>query len=243
MLYYPTIVEGELKGIFTSWDECKEYVHGIKGKKFYKKTNNIEEVIRLLRENGATDEDIKIELDKNQFAYNESIFKENVNTNVKSSNKSKKEIIEIKTKDKYCAYVDGSYNKKTNTYGYGLVIVYNNEIVYEENDSGNDAEVARMFQVGGELLGATRAIAFAVENGFEDIIVFYDYKGIECWANEDWRTKKLATIKYKKDYDMMKKLVNIKFVKVKAHVKKSERNFHNNMNERADQLAKEAVGI
>ena len=60
-----------------------------------------------------------------------------------------KELIEENKKDAY-AYVDGSYNQSTNTYGYGGFIKYNSKIE-KFSGSGNDKEMALMRNVAGEI--------------------------------------------------------------------------------------------
>ena len=133
------------------------------------------------------------------------------------------------------AYVDGSYNAATSTYGYGVVIVDGDDF-YEFSGSGNDVEMASMRNVAGEVLGSQRAISEAIAMGLSSIVVHYDYQGIECWANGSWKRNKNGTIAYHDFIQNAKDLIEIKFVKVKAHSGVE-------LNEKVDKLAKEAVGI
>lgn len=133
------------------------------------------------------------------------------------------------------AYVDGSYNAATSTYGYGVVIV-DGEDVYEFSGSGNDAEMASMRNVAGEVLGSQRAITEAIAMGLNSLVVYYDYKGIECWADGSWKRNKNGTIAYHDFVQSTKGLIDVKFVKVKAHSGVE-------LNEKVDKLAKTAVGI
>jgi ribonuclease HI len=133
------------------------------------------------------------------------------------------------------AYVDGSYNAATSTYGYGVVLV-DGDNVYEFSGSGSDAEMASMRNVAGEVLGSQRAITEAIAMGLNSIVVHYDYQGIECWANGSWKRNKNGTIAYYDFIQNAKDLIDIKFVKVKAHSGVE-------LNEKVDKLAKEAVGI
>ena len=64
------------------------------------------------------------------------------------------------------AYVDGSYNATTKTYGFGAVLMFNNN-EYEFMGSGNDAEMTTMRNVSGEILGSQKAITEAINLGFD----------------------------------------------------------------------------
>lgn len=133
------------------------------------------------------------------------------------------------------AYVDGSFNPTTNTYGYGVCLyVYGTE--YEFTDSGNSAEMVSMRNVAGEVLGAMCAIRNAIKIGITDLTIYYDYMGIEKWATGEWKRNKSGTIRYYEYVQSVKDKVNIKFVKVKAHS-------GNVFNDKADELAKLAVGL
>lgn len=133
------------------------------------------------------------------------------------------------------AYVDGSYNAETKVYGYGVVLDVNGER-YEFFGNGDDPEMAVMRNVSGEILGATRAIQEAMKMGLPKLVIYYDYQGIESWANGDWKRNKKYTIKYHEFVQGARKRIQIEFKKVKAHTGVE-------LNEVVDKLAKKAVGI
>ena len=113
------------------------------------------------------------------------------------------------------AYVDGSYNQNTSTYGY-------------------DPEMASMRNVSGEILGAEAAMKKAEELGIKELTLYFDYIGIEAWVTGKWRANKEGTQRYR---DVMRESsVKIVFKKVKGHSGVQG-------NEEADLLAKEAVGL
>lgn len=131
-------------------------------------------------------------------------------------------------------YVDGSYSVETGYAGYGIVYIYNGEVIDSKN--GSTKRYADMRNVAGELFGAGIGIKWAVEKGYKEVYLHYDYAGIEHWATGFWKCKQEGTINYKKFMDSYADVIKINFVKVKSH----SGDYYNDM---ADKLAKEAVGI
>lgn len=144
-----------------------------------------------------------------------------------SKNKLVREFVE--------AYVDGSYSAEKKMYSYGVVILCGN-LKEEFSGKGNDEENLSMRNVAGELLGAMEAIKWAVKNKKNDIKIYYDYEGIEKWALGLWKTNKKGTKAYKEFIDGVKGIININFIKVKAHSGVY-------YNEEADRLAKAELSI
>lgn len=133
------------------------------------------------------------------------------------------------------AYVDGSYDVKKHQYGSGMVILWKGE-KQGFSFEGDAPELADMRNVAGEIVGAQRAMAFAVENNAKKVVIYYDYEGIEKWCTGAWKAKKEGTQMYAKTYEKLKKHIEIEFVKVRAHT-------GNKYNEEADILAKKAIGL
>ena len=75
------------------------------------------------------------------------------------------------------AFVDGSYNKVANVYGYGGFLMANGE-KYVLQGSGNEAELVEMNNVAGEIAGAMAAVNKALELGLKELDSYYDYMGI-----------------------------------------------------------------
>ena len=76
------------------------------------------------------------------------------------------------------AFVDGSFNISTSVYGYGGFIEYKGER-YELMGSGNDADMASMRNVAGEVLGSMAAVKIAVELGLENcpfIMIIWEFR-------------------------------------------------------------------
>lgn len=147
---------------------------------------------------------------------------------------NKKSDLDNQNNENY-AFVDGSFNKKTNTYGYGGFIVINGEKIIL-NGSGNKVAMAAMRNVAGEILGCMAAVEVALVKGLKNLTIYYDYPGIEMWATGKWKRNKLETTVYHDYMQSVKDEIDIKFVHVKGHTGVAG-------NEEADKMAKKAVGI
>ena len=133
------------------------------------------------------------------------------------------------------SFVDGSFNPEKNIYGCGgFLFINGDKHIIQASD--NDEEMATMRNVAGEILGATLAIKQAIHFGCKEITIYYDYLGIEMWATNEWKANKKGTIEYKNFIEESRKVIDIKFKKVKGHSGIEG-------NEEADKLAKESVGV
>ncbi len=130
------------------------------------------------------------------------------------------------------AYVDGSYLEATGQFSCGVVFFHGGQ---EEQYSRlfEDQELAGMRNVAGEIKGAETAMRFCLERGIRSLTIYYDYEGIEKWCTGEWEARKPGTIRYREFYEDVSRQVEIHFVKVKGHS-------HNQYNDLADQLAREA---
>ena len=194
------VKQGKKMGIFTTWDECKQNVHGYSGaayKSFASKADAEKYLHGDSNSEKANDEPVTAELEA-------------------------------------VAYVDGSFNNKTSEFSFGAVVFFQGEQL-NFAEKFNDPELVTMRNVAGEIKGSERAMAFAAENGAKNLTIHHDYEGISKWCTGDWQAKKPGTIAYKEYFDGIKKNINIKFVKVKAHS-------GDEYNDLADKLAKDAFG-
>lgn len=144
----------------------------------------------------------------------------------------------LEFKTPFAIFVDGSYKEADNMYSYGMVVVdvKTDEAIHEEHGLGTSQEAAELRNVSGEMKGAMRALQYCKEENIKAISLCYDYTGIEAWATGKWQRKNKFTQAY---YDYMTKLflaVEVTFVKIKGHS-------NNKWNDKADELAKEALGI
>lgn len=131
-------------------------------------------------------------------------------------------------------YVDGSYNKDTKAYGYGMVIITDTDTL-SKNGCGVDIE--GVWNIAGEVTGAVKAIEYALENGYDELTICHDYEGIQKWADGEWRAKKKISsdyVKYVNDARQSGLVINFRWVK--GHL-------GDPYNEQADRLAKQAIII
>lgn len=155
--------------------------------------------------------------------------------------KNIKKVLPFNLKDVAYAYVDGSVSKLNNgdkVYGYGLCVIKNGEVLYEDCGASADKETAESYQIGGELLGALKGVEHAISRGEERIIVVYDYMGIEMWANGTWQPKKKFVEEYVKQMQKYMNQINVDFIHVNSHIDNGT--IESNNNNLADELAKKA---
>lgn len=136
------------------------------------------------------------------------------------------------------AYVDGSFNPATNKVGSSVIFRSGTKSTEpkELEFTNENSDLDDMRNVGGEIIASTSAIHYAIQQGFKSITIYYDYMGIEKWATHEWKANNNSTKTYASMVDQFRNLIDIKFIKVKAHTGVE-------LNELADKTAKHAVGI
>lgn len=132
------------------------------------------------------------------------------------------------------AYVDGSFDKTAKRYSYGVVLIQNDQVIEEIKNSDNNPVYAESYQIAGECFGSLNAIKWAIAHQYKHISIYYDYLGIEMWARGKWKANKKVSQDYVTYFKKYAQEIEVQFVKVKAHTGVQ-------YNERADQLAKDAL--
>ena len=140
---------------------------------------------------------------------------------------------------KNIAYVDGSFDGYSKTYGFGGFIIYEEngkKCVRVVQGAGNNPEMSKMRNVAGEISGAMRIVEETIYLGLEDITLYYDYAGIENWVTGVWSCNKYETSQYASFMREASKQIRIHFHKVEGHSGDTG-------NDIVDTIAKEQSGI
>ena len=215
--------KGRKTGIFTTWDECRAQVHGFPCAEY--KSFPTMEGAKGFMELGMEGE--------NKLPFDEDT--KQPSNNINSSIATNQITQNISNEPELVAYVDGSYDRSTKRFSYGMVILENGE-EKTFNKSFSDPSLAGMRNVAGEIKGSEAAMQYALDHKIPSIIIYHDYQGIASWCNGDWKANKAGTIAYRDFYQKAKQKINIEFRKVKGHS-------NDKYNDMVDKLAKEALGI
>lgn len=194
---YFAIINGSKKGIFyDEWDNVKPYVSGYPNA-----------VYKGFMSRTAADEYV-------------SSFNKSVKDTASDADVIDK-IAKLGSKD-VIAFVHGGYKNdieknKSERYSYGVILFtkQNNKVL--ENhlfNSFSDEEGLSIESVSGGLKGVMDAISWAIKYNFSLIDIYYDYDGIEKWANGTWKAKNSLTQSYINYIDANKEKITISFSKV-----------------------------
>ena len=212
---YYVVANGRKNGIYLNWDDCKEMVQGFPNA-LYRAFEEPYKAMDFLLENTSGNVSEKVK----------ETTTNDCNKNVDENHHNA--VIE--------AYVDGSFDSSTNTYGSGVVILKNGNIIEQLSIKGDNEELLSMNNVAGEINAALLAMKYCYNNNYDNLTIYYDYNGIEKWATGEWKANKKGTQEYRQLANLYAKRLNIKFVKVKAHS-------GNQYNELADKLAKQSINL
>lgn len=138
--------------------------------------------------------------------------------------------------DTVIAFVDGSFDISTVRYSFGCILLYPDGSREELSGTGDNRNAVSSRNVAGELLGTMTAMKKTAEKGYRKMIIYHDYEGISAWFQKRWKANSWVALEYLRFSELYRSSMDIKFVKVEAHT-------GNTLNERADVLAKEALGI
>lgn len=249
------VKSGRQKGIFRTWAECSANVSGYPGAKF-KGFETFDEAKNYMGSEYLGNE-VKINVNvtvgkpvnvKTEVTVGYTGGQANVSTEVKAGYdvepiksrakvKSSKEFIdpsELRDKYDFIAYVDGSYDNLTKTYGSGVIVLGEGDEYEAYSESGHDEW--DQWNIVGELEATKLAIGIAEKQGAKSVAIYHDLKNIALWATGEWRAKNRYTQEYVRFMEDASKRLDIYFVKVKGHSKEY-------YNELADKAAKNAIGM
>ena len=241
MAFYYAVQKGKKPGVYSNWNDCKAQVTGFSGAVYKKFATRAEAEAFAAADNGYITEEpfsgLNKEAGNGNAKYSGGASSQEPQFHSVDDIKSEDIIAEFDGVDtEALAYVDGSYNIKTKKFGYGGILMRRDGTFETVQGSGADPSLATMRNVAGEIHGSMAAISTAGKQGIKSITVFYDYMGIEMWADNKWKANKEGTIEYKAFIAEMRNSMEIRFQKVAAHTGVR-------FNELVDKLAKGSVGI
>lgn len=133
------------------------------------------------------------------------------------------------------AYIDGSYDKGTNQYAYGVCIFDSTGQEVNLCNKVNYAPFASSHNIAGEIFGVLTALDWAVSNGCEKVKIYHDLEHVAKWVTGEYKADSEISKYYIEQLDKrFSGCIQYEFVKVKGHS-------NNPYNEKADQLASGAL--
>lgn len=235
---YYAVRQGRVPGVYTTWADCEKQVKGFGGA-IYKSFSTEAEARAFVEDSGLSLSDF-MSAHKSESKSSKGVKSKSISSRLVSSraqNKVSTSIVkpDFTHRNHVVAYIDGSYNKGTNTVGAGGVIFLNGNRETFSFPSTDELYTA-FWNVAGELLAAMYVMKYAVVRGVSECSLYYDYMGIEMWATKGWKRNNALTQQYAAFYDSIKDRVRVHFHKVAAHT-------GDTYNEMADALAKQGAGI
>ncbi|MDU6113265.1 MAG: ribonuclease H family protein [Paeniclostridium sordellii] len=232
---YYAVKVGKKPGIYKTWDECKEQVNKFPGA-IYKSFKTLEEAEKFSGVKTSFNENKNNKL--NNSAKKADIKKEGDLKPIRSSANVKyfEKYIEpetIKDDFDFIAFVDGSYDRVSKTFGSGIAVLdLKNDTIEEFKVAGNDKW--DQWNIVGEIEASKFAIKLGYEKEFKKICIYHDLKNIALWASGSWQAKNEYTQDYVRYVEKYSENMEITFIKVKGHS-------CNKYNDIADRLAREAI--
>src|SRR5690554_2286530 len=169
------VKSGKIPGIYQTWNQAEEQVKGFSGAE-YKSFPTLEEAERYIL---GEQSKMQSNLNGKDYDINEEIEK-------KIKNLDKDEVI---------AFVDGSYSPDVGgreKYGFGAVLFIKGHKQKQFKAYVNE-EYMDSRNVAGEITGVMESLLWTIENNKKEITIYYDYEGIEKWANKEWKANKIIT--------------------------------------------------
>lgn len=214
---YYAVRKGLKKGIFNTWDECKINVLGYSGAE-YKSFPTMEEAEEYM---GTTSEAAPVSHKDLSKATSIGSFRQESMFPIHEEEPLTKDLdeqgyLELENADIISAFVDGSYDKDIEYYGFGF-IAYGMNHIHKQNGAGNEKNMRKMRNVAGEILASIAAIEYAISKGAKKVIIYHDYIGISKWGVREWKTNKEETRAYAEKCVTLSDKIEIAFRKVAGH--------------------------
>lgn len=227
MTAYYSVKSGRKPGIYKTWQECKDQVHGYSGA-IYKKFDNIKDAENFIIGNSSETKERGLSLELKGKDSVDKISCEKLN----ASDEVEKIIAGLGEKEALC-YVDGSFNSKEKLVGFGIIMISRKG---KKTYSGCSEDHIEHRNVSGEVMASCMSLKLAMKMGIKKITIYYDYAGIRHWALGEWKANIPLTEEYRSFFKSTEGKIEVDFVKVRAHTGVL-------FNEEVDKLAKRACKI
>ena len=232
--YFYAVRKGRNPGIYTSWAECEEQVKSCSGAIFKRfSTLNEAEDFMNIKSSAKNSTEFWSGL-KGTPTRTAKVSSTSIDggSSRSSSTQIPKKIMDDEST--MVAYTDGSFQQSLGRYSYGVVVLFRGSEQYLSG-TGNNPEMAAIWNVAGEIAGAERAVEVAMEAGADTLVICHDYEGIAKWVTGEWKAGTPQTQKYRDWMRAAKEQgLRIEFKHVRGHS-------GNHYNELADALARKAM--
>ncbi len=227
--YWVLLLKGEEPKLFTSWPECEEKTRGASRavwKGFPTKDEAMEFIDGKWRGNPISE---KAKTWIEEYKTKEEQLKQDMELDTSA--------ISLEELPKYCAYVDGSYDPRSKTYGFGIVFIGDGKIE-KFYGGGKEKVLVDMGCGAGELLACIEAIKHAKTLGWSELTIIYDSELIS-WAYRGCGEKMLTQAAGQYMYDIREKIkIEVKSINGVSHTSEEDPGIT-----LADKLARKGVGI
>ena len=164
--------QGRVPGVYTTWSDCEKQVKGYGGA-IYKSFSTEVEARAFVENSGLSLSDFMSAKNSELKLPQEVKFKSKNSRPIVSSSSIQSKVSanvvkpDFTTPNYMVAYIDGSYNKETNTVGAGGVIFLNGKRKTFSFPS-TDERYTSVWNVAGELLAAMHVMKSDVDNGISE---------------------------------------------------------------------------
>lgn len=204
---YYAVRAGRKTGIYRTWDAAKKQVSGFSGAQYKSFTTEAE--AQAFMGGQVVSQTKSTKAPQPNLGY--TVVGDNATINA--------HIARLKP-DEAIAFTDGSYNKTTKQYAYGVVMITN------DGQQVNTLHLAKALpadpnddshQVIGEVTAVKAAIVWAKDHQLKRLSIYADYLGVHEWALGHWQAKSKAAIAYRKFILAQAGAIELDFYKVHSH--------------------------